>query len=301
MAEDNQENFPMCDIKITKLVEDDSLRSPESLFNLSFIQELISQSELADSSSYQMENQHLRQSQSSENNSLIVSTSQNITLVETHYINLLQDMSLFNLQENNEIMVPTVMTSLPSISLNDCCRVSSNIFKENYASSSRCIDLPGTHTSFTYTEDLAPANDLKSEEALTISDNLEVLKNSDLLPKEDTFQIKVEQNEGLLNRNSSEFIPCVPQIIRYLPDIEREKPSLWLRFKIGCRNFVSAIGNFFCHNRDFFICLAFFGGFIVCTAFLTAFFYEILTIDPEHIMYPTINDNVYFTDRRSNY
>lgn len=365
MAEENQENFPNSHIKITKIVKEDSLKSPASLFDLSFIQQLMSRSTIVEEN----EKRQIKQSQSSGNTCLAIARPQNLAVVESHYISLLQESSIFNFQvcdETNNLQ-PTTMTSLPSIRLNDLIVTNQ--------SPAECIQLPGTHTSSTYTEDLLPAvtdacaqtlevcahpleicvntftqvseiqvsdttaeisdatgqksnsyvqatdaytraSDLYAHSSYALNESCRIcscgqksgscscefeeipLEKLGSILDEPVVEIDLEREEILLNSNSSDFIPSIPRVIRYSNSVGvvRQTPSFWSRIKNGFWAFLNGVGDFFCNNRDFFVCLAFFGGFVVCTAFLTAFFYEILTIDPEHIMYPTINENVYYSD-----
>lgn len=303
MAEENQENFPNTKIKISKIVNENSLKSASSLFNLSITQQIMASSSVSDTN---IQKKEKPKSEKLECTSLAIAKQQNLSLVECRYVRFLQDIKIVDVTYNEQIM-PTTMTILP--------RVASNS-NHNY------VQLPGTHTTSTATEDLVTITTQMDDSAQTIgnisdskltfdlcSTNESITLKEVVDPKIDgsreiaeSVQINVEQNaEILLDRNSSDFIPNVPEIIDDSIEVEYSKPSIWNRIKVGCITFCNMIGDFLCHNKEIFICLAFFGGFIVCTSFLTAFFYEILTIDPEHIMYPAINDKVYFSDRQSKY
>lgn len=308
MAEENQENFLNTKIKITNIVKGkDSLRSASSsssLFNLSVTQQIMTSS-VSDTN---LEERPPEVEQSLAYTSLAIARHQNLALVENHYVNLLQDIKMFHLKNNAEQNMPTTMTSLPSIALNDLRDIEINQY----------IQLPGTHTTATATEDLITTQiDTIDACAQTLGHkegeySLEVLSISESTTSQNERQLKevgimeIQQNfeqiaDILSSRNSSDFIQCIPQIITDSMEIEEVKPTLWVRIKVSCVTLCNMVGDFLCHNKEFFVCLAFFGGFVICTAFLTAFFYEILTIDPEHILYPTINDKVYFSDRQSKY
>lgn len=312
MSKENQENFPNTKIKITKIVKEDSIRSASSLFNLSVTQRIMA-SPQSDTDTHLDKKEELETEQSTSfgctSSVIAIARQNNLAVAESHYANLLQNIKILDVMYDRRQNMPTTMTSLPSIPLNDLREMRKNF-----------VELPGTHTSSTATEDFVTTisacsqtvdNAYDSRLAMSSStehvtmENVSQLKLSEGLEvtvQEKPVQINLEQHaEVLLNRNSSDFIPHVPEIITDAIEIEVERPSLWFRIKAGCITVCNMVGDFLCHNKDFFICLAFFGGFIVCTAFLTAFFYEILTIDPEHMLYPTINDKVYFSDRQSKY
>lgn len=336
MAEENQENFPNTKIKITKIVkeEEDSLKSESSLFNLSVTQQTLASSDSDSTIKPKTKKKSPKPKKTSSAASTSISTinRNNLALVESRYANLLKNIRILDVMYDDiHQNKPTVMTSLPSIPLSDLreSRESHNLESRgsyvefpvihNLQPTNNFIELPGTHTTATATEDLVITMGTGSqtfenifEPTLSVSTSTEqmILESrkqrreilDDVKLQEVQIQINLERNdEILLNRNSSDFIPFIPAILTDAIEIEDEKPSLWARIKAGCITFCNMVGGFLCHNREFFICLAFFGGFIVCTAFLTAFFYEILTIDPEHILYPTINDKVYFSDRQSKY
>lgn len=308
MSKENQENFPNTKIKITKIVKEDSIRSASSLFNLSVTQRIMASPESEADANLGKKEKRKGEESTCECTSLVIARQNNLALAESHYTNLLQNIKILDVMYDSQQNMPTTMTSLPSIPLNDLREMRDHF-----------VELPGTHTTSTATEDIVTTigacsqtldnvcdSSLESRFAEhVIFENGSQHKESEsvkVTAQEEPVQINLDQHaEILLNRNSSDFIPHIPEIITDVIEIEDEKPTLWTRIKTGCITVCNMVGDFLCHNKDFFICLTFFGGFIVCTAFLTAFFYEILTIDPEHILYPTINDKVYFSDRQSKY